>query len=355
MDLIASLVREQGNRLCSRRYLYSQANPASSPFTARTCPGRDWTGRAVYPHDAEDIKAHKWFRDLPWDRLHQIDPPFVPDIRNPEDTHYFDEEEPISDWSESQSESSAGSQGMDEDYPLTPGAASGPTALFDAPPAPPPTPSGPATARATAARRNNSTLKATAMRKELATFPPHVRAMMAHFVSVPYDTVRLKRMDQEMEATVGATGATGATTCARMKAFVRAFGRRERKRPRDRLLRDRKTKRVALEVRKQTAFLGYTYSRLGHHPDPVLALEGWGRDGTPGDDAGAGAGAGASDATTEGRMWRDADEAGDGDENVSMNMNMHGNGGATIRNMFVDMAAASRTWCGLPGSGRLSD
>ncbi|KAK9786936.1 putative Protein kinase domain-containing protein [Seiridium cardinale] len=83
MDLLSQLICEKEQRLCSKRY-------------------RNFTGCAVYPHDAEDIKAHKWFRNIPWDRLHLISPPFVPRISSLEDAHYFDEDKPISDWSKSQ-------------------------------------------------------------------------------------------------------------------------------------------------------------------------------------------------------------------------------------------------------------
>ncbi|KAM0819553.1 putative Protein kinase domain-containing protein [Seiridium cardinale] len=133
MELLSQLICEKELRLCSKRY-------------------QDFRGYAVYPQDAEDIKAHKWFRDIPWDRLHLISPPFVPHISSLADTHYFDEEEPISDWSESQ--------------------------------------------------------------------------------------------------------ASNETT-----ETVRKNGNKERKRPRDRLLRDRQTKETVMEIRKRSAFLGYTWTR----------------------------------------------------------------------------------------------
>ena len=59
----------------------------------------------MFPYDAEDIKAHKWFKGIPWEHLHELQPPFVPQIRSIDDTQYFEEEEPISDWSDSESES----------------------------------------------------------------------------------------------------------------------------------------------------------------------------------------------------------------------------------------------------------
>ncbi|KAI0600808.1 kinase-like domain-containing protein [Biscogniauxia sp. FL1348] len=318
MDLIANLVREKENRLSSKRYRYRDMNPesSSSPGKSRHRHGyRDWTGRSVYPHDAEDIKAHKWFRDIPWDQLHAISPPFVPQLRNLEDTHYFDEEESISDWSNSQSFTDSDSEPIDDltsTNPLTatavmtPAAAGSTANPFIEPPSPPPPSTTTAVALATAmatgannlpsAAGRRSPQKALALQAQLATFPRQCRGAMAQFVAAPYDTARLKRVDREIEAMVAAITTptptiTSATAMAghhhhhhhiqdeqrrdhyqyyndnaaelenRMKAFVRTYGRRERKRPRDRLLRDRNTRAAVLEVRKQTAFLGYTYRR----------------------------------------------------------------------------------------------
>ncbi|KAI1420616.1 kinase-like domain-containing protein [Xylaria sp. FL1777] len=216
MDLIANLVCARENRLSSKRYRSRDGGLEQHPLMSSASRGRarqrDGRGRSVYPHDAEDIKAHKWFRDIPWDQLHLITPPFVPRIASVDDTHYFDEEEPISDWSDSSS---------DEDDDDT------------------------------------GSQKMAAMQAQLAAFPRHVRGMLAQFVASPYDSTRLKRMDREINALF-----QESVLADQMKAFIRAFGRRERKRPRDRLLRDRKTKATVLKVRKQTAFLGYTFRRV---------------------------------------------------------------------------------------------
>ncbi|KAI1112464.1 kinase-like protein [Nemania sp. NC0429] len=224
MDLIAKLVCEREGRLSSKQYRARDSMTATTTAGGGTEYGvsmsmlgtrggrsRDGRGRgrgrgrAVFPHDAEDIRAHRWFRDIPWDQLHMITPPFVPQIGSVEDTHYFDEEEPISDCPQ----------------------------------------------------------KTAAMQAQLAGFPRHVRGTLAQFVAAPYDSIRLKRMDREIDA-------LGVLLADEMKAFVRAFGRRERKRPRDRLLRDRGTKAAVLRVRKQMAFLGYTFRRASAAADVVV-------------------------------------------------------------------------------------
>ncbi|KAI1390175.1 uncharacterized protein F4822DRAFT_227611 [Hypoxylon trugodes] len=241
MDLIVNLICEKEARLSSRRYRYRDTTQESTTGKSRQRRGyQDWTGRSVYPHDGEDIKAHKWFRDIPWDRLQYICPPFVPQLSSREDTHYFDEEEPISDWSESQPETSS----EIEDLAVNPLIAGSTATGFG----------GPQVPRIAPIR---SPAKIAAMQTQMAMFPRHLRGVLGQFISTPYDSARLKRIDREIEAM-----APDVELCDAMKAFVRMFGRRERKRPRDRLLRDRNTRGTALEVRKQTAFMGYTYRRM---------------------------------------------------------------------------------------------
>ncbi|KAF6836875.1 hypothetical protein CPLU01_03456 [Colletotrichum plurivorum] len=53
-----------------------------------------------------------------------------------------------------------------------------------------------------------------------------------------------------------------------MKETVRRYGRKEHRRPRDKLLRDPETKAEVMRIRKQTAFLGYSWLRP---PTPLLA------------------------------------------------------------------------------------
>jgi protein-serine/threonine kinase len=73
-DLIRSVIQEKGSRLCSKRYQLRDVGLQTQ------LPGRnqDYAGRYVFPNDAEDIKCHKWFQGIDWDRLHTMTPPFVP-------------------------------------------------------------------------------------------------------------------------------------------------------------------------------------------------------------------------------------------------------------------------------------
>jgi len=55
-----------------------------------------------------------------------------------------------------------------------------------------------------------------------------------------------------------------------LKSFVRLYGRKEKKRPRDRLLRDGEIKGKVMELRKKGAFLGYTYRRIRDRDGDVV-------------------------------------------------------------------------------------
>ncbi|RDL34531.1 Protein kinase-like (PK-like) [Venustampulla echinocandica] len=198
-DLIRGIIQEKENRLSSRRYKSNHQAPGSRQ-------NKDYAGRYIYPHDAEDIKAHKWFRDIQWDRMHMMVPPFVPNIKSLDDTHYFDEEESISDFSGSKSNTE------------------------------------PASAEITDALR---------------PFNPEIRGLAKAFIARPHDSTRLRKAEKEID-----TFPVGEEQKEYLKAFVKHYGKKEKKPPRDRLLRDKESAPKVLELRKRGAFLGYTYRRF---------------------------------------------------------------------------------------------
>jgi protein-serine/threonine kinase len=198
-DLIRSVIQEKEHRLCSKRYKLNDQPSGSSKHY-------DYAGRYVYPNDAEDIKSHKWFRDIQWDRIHTMVPPFVPNIKSVDDTHYFDEEEPISDFSES---------------------------VSGAPPT------------------------AEEVSQALKVFNRETQVLAKGFIERPHDSVKLRKVEKEIDSFL-----LPDEQKEYLKAFVKQYGRKEKKRPRDRLLRDKDTAPKVLELRKKGAFLGYTYRRF---------------------------------------------------------------------------------------------
>lgn len=198
-DLIRSIIQEKEHRLCSRRY-------RSKDHINSSRRNQDQAGRCVYPDDAEDIKAHKWFRDIQWDRIHTMTPPFVPNIKSVDDTHYFDEEDSISDFSAS--------------------VAYVQPAIGD-------------------------------IAEALKIFNKDLRMLAAGFIERPYDSLKLRKVEKEIDAFDIPTEQKTF-----LKEFAKRYGRKEKKRPRDRLLRDRDLAPRVLELRKRGAFLGYTYRRI---------------------------------------------------------------------------------------------
>ncbi|KAB8303351.1 hypothetical protein EYC80_004783 [Monilinia laxa] len=201
-DLIRCIIQEKDHRLCSRRYK-SRETTLGSMSSRRN---QDYAGRYVYPNDAEDIKAHKWFRDVQWDRIHLMPPPFIPNIKSMDDTHYFDEEEPISDFSES----------VEAVTPTV-------QQIADA----------------------------------LRPFNREIQILATNFIERPHDTSRLKKVEKEIDQFN-----MRDEEKEYLKTFVKTFGKKEKKRPRDRLLRDKEIAPKILELRKKGAFLGYTYRRI---------------------------------------------------------------------------------------------
>lgn len=196
------LIREKETRLCSKRYQMKDRGQID--------PGRvpNFFSRYVFPDDAKDIRSHRWFKDVAWDQLHAITPPFIPHIHSPEDTHYFDESGSLDDMSDS-------------------------------------------------ACRSTGLLPAQ-VKEILHEFRPSFQNQAAEFIKEPFDTIKLRRID----LTIDESSRMNAAEKEIMKQFVRMYGHKERKRPRDRVLRDTKTKDVAMNVRKQTAFMGYTWRRM---------------------------------------------------------------------------------------------
>ncbi|QPG99806.1 hypothetical protein C2857_002598 [Epichloe festucae Fl1] len=190
-------------RLCSRRYRMKDRRPA---YDRRYT---DIFERHVFPDDAEDIKAHRWFKNFPWDRIHAISPPFIPRITSLDDTHYFDESDHFTELMASS-----------ETEPADP--------------------------------------KPEDIRWVLRDCRPVVQNLAIELLATPYDSARLRSTDRRIDRTFHITPAERKT----LKAFLRMHKRKEQKRPRDILLRDLSTKTTAMNVRKRTAFMGYTWRRM---------------------------------------------------------------------------------------------
>lgn len=197
-DLLRRLIQDPEHRLSSYRYQLKDENIPIHGMAAMPY---------VFPSDGEDIKAHRWFRNIPWHRLHLEIPPFVPQTRTVDDTRYFEDDERISDWSST-----------------------------------------------VASSNNEQPLGLGEVQALLRGMREDVQVFAAKLVSSPYDPRTIdKKVDEER----------GLFSRERevLKQFVRAYGRKDKRRPRDPLMRDPKTKHAVLSHRRKTAFLGYTWRR----------------------------------------------------------------------------------------------
>ena len=202
IDLICQILQEREFRLCSRRYhandfLDSRAVPTQYVYTNPRY--RSNKRSYVYPNDAGPIKAHPFFRGIPWEDIHRIRPPMVPKVTNWEDTRYFD------DW-----KSVIG--GLDD--------------LSDT---------------SNTQQAEKSAIPASQEPSSAAT------SLEAH------------TSDAEGEAAEEDTAEQQQHAVRKMKDYEKKL--KEHKRARDVMLRDKDVGKTVLEMRKKSAFLGYTYRR----------------------------------------------------------------------------------------------
>ncbi|KKA30136.1 hypothetical protein TD95_001997 [Thielaviopsis punctulata] len=171
------------------------------------------TYKCVIANDANDVKAHPWFRSIDWQQLNRTVPPFVPNIRKDEDTKYFEANREVSDWSSTEEDEICSN----------------------------------------------------------CEFPPMTRELARKILNSPtcgicdianklvcgsYDTRRLRAVIDEIEKS-----AFSREDREQLRLFVIQYAPEEKRRPRDLLLRSQETRDKALALRKELSFLGYTWRR----------------------------------------------------------------------------------------------
>ena len=237
LDLIMQLLVEKEKRLCTRRYElndYTKQLLAGRPVKfAADKHHKNYQGYFVYPDDADDLKRHPFFRQIQWDRLIQLRPPFVPKVNGWEDTKYFDEDQPISDIDGASSDEEAclevfidskenyvppvdrlgskTSQHHHEDQHIVPSIAIKPSVPNFA-----------------LQRPTENPLATAVVEKDTHA---HVDKIEGFNSQKDASSVKPKRV------------------------------KKERKRPRDKILRDPELADTALQLRKNGAFMGYSYRK----------------------------------------------------------------------------------------------
>jgi nitrate reductase cytochrome c-type subunit len=97
IDLIQQLLQIKEFRLCSKQYKINDCFIWPSLHnTIYASPvgtsGAYYKGHHVYSNDANDIKTHRFFRDIPWNEMLIQQPPYIPNVTGYEDTKYFEDE-----------------------------------------------------------------------------------------------------------------------------------------------------------------------------------------------------------------------------------------------------------------------
>ncbi|PSS03623.1 hypothetical protein BD289DRAFT_156241 [Coniella lustricola] len=100
----------------------------------------------------------------------------------------------------------------------------------------------------------------------LGIFEQDVQQAVRSWLTVPYDSHRLRNFELQVDAEPGLQRWERDA----LKAVVRAYGRKEKKRPRDRLLRDPTTRKIVLAERMKTAFMGYDWRRVETIPTSAM-------------------------------------------------------------------------------------
>ncbi|SMR53859.1 unnamed protein product [Zymoseptoria tritici ST99CH_1E4] len=266
VDLLRGLLCDKEGRLSSRQY--RQEGRLGRRMSAAAIGGRDGMGsggasplaRHVYANGAEEIKSHPFFAGIPWSQVHLLPPPFVPRVRERQSiTKYFEEEKDIvSDLGEEGdggSETGEGSEGSgieegvmfelegmeDEEVEKMLGCK----------------------------RKVEKWKRLRAVREKVVLgieavpeADEELRRIKEHY-GLGYEGWKARRKVEvaEMRAERGVDAEKVLARCVVEMDAGGGKGGKERKRARDRVLRDGGLGRKVLELRKLGAFWGYTYRR----------------------------------------------------------------------------------------------
>jgi protein-serine/threonine kinase len=217
LDLMQGILTNKDVRLSSRQYRQNEAarigRRPSNPMAPQA--------KHVYPNGSEEIKAHEFFHGIPWSHMHLKAPPFVPRVREKQSiTKYFEDEKDI-------------------------------------------------------VSEESSLYRST---KDQADEAMHLNAaerLQQEKIDVGLQTCS----DAEFQRIREYYGASYATWKSERMAFLRrkrleeddddtelSKPKKEKKRPRDKVLRDVVLGKKVMEIRKKKAFFGYTYRR----PKPLV-------------------------------------------------------------------------------------
>lgn len=237
IDLLRGILTDKEARLSSRQYRHPESRMGRRLSATGSIPSP--LARHVYANDAEEIKAHRFFHGITWTTLHQTQPPFVPRVReNQSITKYFeDEKDIISDGTSSCESVKEGSRpnmdGHDE--------------------------SDDERQRAQLDPKDVAQWKAEHEKTEKHALGMEDRSdaeleQLKRDLGNKWEAYKAKQILRILEANGGVSVTSQSPT-------TKSKPKREKKRARDKMLRDPKIGRTVMELRKKSAFFGYTYRR----------------------------------------------------------------------------------------------
>lgn len=233
IDLLRAMLTDKDVRLSSSRYRHSER--AFGRRLSAATNGTNPNARHVCANGAEEIKAHKYFQGIAWSQLHLSQPPFVPRVKeNQSITKYFEDEmDIVSDASSSylSVRERIDEHADEEQLRVTLGH------HYD--------------------RWNAERIEKQKRELGIEDYSDgELNRIKEHF-GPDYERWRAERIVQVCEER--ADQGLGLESKPPRQ-------RKDRKRPRDKLLRDPVMARKVMELRKKNAFFGYTYRR----PKPVV-------------------------------------------------------------------------------------
>lgn len=274
LDLMRRMLREKEERLSSPKYYlndyaYSQAEDTNTYHIHGPADksSKNYQGKHVYSDDADDLKTHPWFKGIDWVQMHKKKPPFVPKVKGWEDTKYFDDDESISDMgsSSSEEEDAGPSPAPEKENMLGVGSIKqGPQIFEDA-----------VVAAANMDHHNNghqhedqhiipsNTTKIDDLNRgqnEETLAATQGGQLQGPILNEPL-TQRNSTMTAPRPQLDGGAGPQEPPANAAAADKKSKRPKKEKKRPRDKILRDSATAKIALEMRRRGAFLGYAYRR----------------------------------------------------------------------------------------------
>ena len=282
LDLMMALIVEREERLSSQVYRYNnylQRGAASNPglIGDKATQYCDPQGHFVFPNDAVDLKRHRFFRNIPWEELHTRRPPFVPRVKHSEDTKYFDEDGTVSDMSESSEDGEmAGKLPCDVLHPATDNDHSDIKVTKNVP----------GSSVSHHQHEDQKIIPSIGLKGVNLDGQPTMACEESDVGKTPNPLLSPKQasakkqdIGNESPSNEGSTTTlVGCPTTAAAEDLEASRAaseqpkkkRKEKKRPRDKILRDAKCAKVAMDMRKKGAFLGYEYIRPEVSPVDVI-------------------------------------------------------------------------------------